>query len=58
MVVFNSRHLNHFKALLDLIKMHQLEQKTHLHAFIDGRDTEILIQAKVIFDKFLIMVFN
>ncbi|MDC9032223.1 hypothetical protein [Columbia Basin potato purple top phytoplasma] len=35
-------HLNHFKTLLDLIKMHQLEQKkTYLHVFIpDGRDTD------------------
>lgn len=32
------RHLNHFKTLLDLIKMHQLEQKTYLHVFTDGRD--------------------
>ncbi|MFA5692542.1 MAG: 2,3-bisphosphoglycerate-independent phosphoglycerate mutase [Acholeplasmataceae bacterium] len=33
-------HLNHFKALYDLISKYELENKTYLHAFMDGRDTK------------------
>lgn len=32
-------HTNHIKALYNLAKMHNLEDKTYLHAFTDGRDT-------------------
>ncbi|WP_349401880.1 2,3-bisphosphoglycerate-independent phosphoglycerate mutase [Candidatus Phytoplasma solani] len=33
-------HLSHFKALLDLMKKHQMADRTYLHAFTDGRDDD------------------
>ncbi|WP_323847791.1 MAG: 2,3-bisphosphoglycerate-independent phosphoglycerate mutase [Phytoplasma sp.] len=33
-------YLPHFESLLDLMKKHQVEDRTYLHAFTDGRDTE------------------
>ena len=32
-------HLNHLKALIRLASSHDLENKTYVHAFMDGRDT-------------------
>lgn len=32
-------HLNHFKALYDLATKYDVQNKTYLHAFTDGRDT-------------------
>ncbi|QTX03210.1 phosphoglycerate mutase [Candidatus Phytoplasma luffae] len=31
-------HLDHFEALLKLVKQHGIQNKTYLHAFTDGRD--------------------
>ncbi|CAM11395.1 2,3-bisphosphoglycerate-independent phosphoglycerate mutase [Candidatus Phytoplasma australiense] len=33
-------HLDHFKALLELMKKHQIADKTYLHVFTDGRDDD------------------
>ncbi|WP_423064656.1 2,3-bisphosphoglycerate-independent phosphoglycerate mutase [Candidatus Phytoplasma fraxini] len=33
-------YLKHFESLLDLMKKHQVEDITYLHAFTDGRDTD------------------
>jgi 2,3-bisphosphoglycerate-independent phosphoglycerate mutase len=33
--------LEHFKAFYDLFKAHGVENKTYLHAFLDGRDTQV-----------------
>jgi 2,3-bisphosphoglycerate-independent phosphoglycerate mutase len=33
-------HINHLKALCDIAAEHNLGQKTFIHAFMDGRDTD------------------
>ncbi|TVY12461.1 2,3-bisphosphoglycerate-independent phosphoglycerate mutase [Candidatus Phytoplasma pini] len=33
-------HIDHFIALFDLLKKYNLEKKTYLHAFMDGRDAD------------------
>ncbi len=33
-------HLSHFESLLDLMREHKVEDRTYLHVFTDGRDTD------------------
>ncbi|WP_238055120.1 2,3-bisphosphoglycerate-independent phosphoglycerate mutase [Candidatus Phytoplasma ziziphi] len=33
-------HLSHFESLLDLMIEHKIEDRTYLHVFTDGRDTD------------------
>lgn len=32
-------HINHFKAMIEMTKKHNIFERTYIHAFLDGRDT-------------------
>ncbi|MGI3136447.1 MAG: 2,3-bisphosphoglycerate-independent phosphoglycerate mutase [Candidatus Phytoplasma vitis] len=50
-------HLSHFESLLDLMREHKIEDRTYLHAFTDGRDTDPYSGLKYI-EKILNYGFN